>query len=156
MCYLIVICRVKWGSITGVVVMDSEICGVVDMVSEAFSIRFVDIDQPLFRFLDLFDRCTCVEFIVHARNIILTKLVLVSLSTRFAVIIGDVLVLLVTWSKTARSYRESRRTGIRAPLATLLFRDGERDFGVCALSHKLISIFRDVLFRVNPFLLSTF
>ena len=50
---------------------------------------------------------------------------LVSLATRIAVIIGDILVLLVTWSKTTQSYRESRRLGIQAPLATLLFRDGE-------------------------------
>ena len=50
---------------------------------------------------------------------------LVSMATRIAVIIGDVLVLLVTWSKTAQLYRESRRLGIKAPLATLLFRDGE-------------------------------
>ena len=42
-----------------------------------------------------------------------------------AVIIGDALVLLVTWSKTAQSYRECRRLEIKAPLATLLFHDGE-------------------------------
>ncbi|KAI0084393.1 hypothetical protein BDY19DRAFT_1051285 [Irpex rosettiformis] len=30
----------------------------------------------------------------------------------------------ITWSKTARSYREARRLQIKAPLATLLFRDG--------------------------------
>lgn len=56
---------------------------------------------------------------------LLTQLDLVSLATRIAVIIGDVLVLLVTWSKTAQLYRESRRLRIKAPLATLLFRDGE-------------------------------
>ena len=49
----------------------------------------------------------------------------VSLATRIAVIIGDVLILLVTWSKTAQLYYESRRLGIKAPLATLMFRDGE-------------------------------
>ena len=48
----------------------------------------------------------------------------VSLTTRIAVIIGDVLVLLVTWSRTAQLSRESQRLGIKAPLATLLFRDG--------------------------------
>ena len=37
----------------------------------------------------------------------------------------DVLVLLVTWSKTAMAYRETRRLGIKAPLVTLLFRDGK-------------------------------
>ena len=50
---------------------------------------------------------------------------LVSFATRIAVIIGDGLVLLVTWFETAQSYRELRRLGIRAPLAALLFRDGE-------------------------------
>ena len=50
---------------------------------------------------------------------------LVSMTTRVAVIIADVLVLLVTWSKTAQLYRESRRLGIKAPLATLMIRDGE-------------------------------
>ena len=48
-----------------------------------------------------------------------------TLATRIAIIIGDVLVLLVTWSKTAQFYRESKRLRIKAPLATLLFRDGE-------------------------------
>ena len=43
--------------------------------------------------------------------------------------IGDVLVLLVTWSKTAESYREARRLRIRAPLATLLLRDGQYPIG---------------------------
>ena len=52
----------------------------------------------------------------------------VSLATRIAVIISDVLVLLVTWSKTAQLYHESRHLGIKAPLAILLFRDGEREF----------------------------
>ena len=49
----------------------------------------------------------------------------VSLATRIAVIIGDILVLVVTWSKTMQLYRESQRLGVRAPLATVLFRDGE-------------------------------
>ena len=58
-------------------------------------------------------------------NTALTRPDSVSLLTRIAVIIGDVLVLLITWSKTAQLHRESRRLGIKAPLATLLFRDGE-------------------------------
>ena len=49
----------------------------------------------------------------------------VSLGTRLAVIVGDVLVLLVTWAKTAQSYREARRLKVEAPLVTLLFLDGE-------------------------------
>ena len=58
-------------------------------------------------------------------NTALTHFDSVSLATRIAVIIGDVLVLGVTWSKTMQLYRESRHLGIKAPLATLLFRDGE-------------------------------
>ena len=49
----------------------------------------------------------------------------VSLGTCAAFIIGDTLVLLVTWFKTAQLYREVHHLGIKAPLATLLFRDGE-------------------------------
>ncbi|KAI0769493.1 hypothetical protein BC629DRAFT_783963 [Irpex lacteus] len=39
-------------------------------------------------------------------------------------ILGDVLVLVVTWSSTARVYRTAQRSGVKAPLATLLLRDG--------------------------------
>ena len=58
-------------------------------------------------------------------NTVLTQLDLVSLATRITVIIGDMLALLVTWSKTAQLYRDSQRLEIKAPLATLLFRDDE-------------------------------
>ncbi|KAI0089249.1 hypothetical protein BDY19DRAFT_993466 [Irpex rosettiformis] len=47
-----------------------------------------------------------------------------SLSSRISVIVGDILVLLVTWSKSIKLYREARQSKIEAPLATLLFRDG--------------------------------
>lgn len=40
------------------------------------------------------------------------------------VIIADVLVLAVTWSKTAPLYLEARRLHIKSPLAAMLFRDG--------------------------------
>lgn len=48
----------------------------------------------------------------------------VSMITRISVIIGDVLVLAATWTKSAQAYREARQLNIRAPLATVLFRDG--------------------------------
>ncbi|KAI0084384.1 hypothetical protein BDY19DRAFT_909860 [Irpex rosettiformis] len=48
-----------------------------------------------------------------------------SLSARISAILGDILVLLVTWSKTAKLHREARQLNIKAPLATLLFCDGE-------------------------------
>ncbi|KAI0086788.1 hypothetical protein BDY19DRAFT_328976 [Irpex rosettiformis] len=41
-----------------------------------------------------------------------------------AVIIADVLILLVTWLKTAKAYYEARQLKIRTPIITLLFRDG--------------------------------
>ena len=65
------------------------------------------------------------RFTFYYRGALLKYENLVSLGTRVTAIIGDIFVLLVTWSKTASSYREARRLGIRAPLATLLLRDGE-------------------------------
>ncbi len=55
----------------------------------------------------------------------MTMRCVVAVSTRIAVFLADVLVLLVTWSKTAHLYREARRLDVKAPLATLLFRDGQ-------------------------------
>lgn len=49
---------------------------------------------------------------------------LVSLTTRISVVIGDVIVLIVTWLKTARAYREAQRLNLESPLATMLFLDG--------------------------------
>ncbi|KAI0769492.1 hypothetical protein BC629DRAFT_1292144, partial [Irpex lacteus] len=62
-----------------------------------------------------------------------SNLVPVSLITRVAVIIGDILVLVTTWSQTARSYQEARRLNIRAPLVTMLFRDGAMQDHVCSI-----------------------
>ncbi len=39
-------------------------------------------------------------------------------------IIGDILVLVVTWMKTAQSYSEARRLKMKAPLSRMLIRDG--------------------------------
>ncbi|KAI0804508.1 hypothetical protein BC629DRAFT_1590775 [Irpex lacteus] len=49
---------------------------------------------------------------------------IVSLVTRVSVIVGDVLLIAVTWFKTARLYKDARKLNVKAPLATLLFRDG--------------------------------
>lgn len=49
----------------------------------------------------------------------------VSLSSRIAVIMADVLVLVVTWSKSLRIYMDARRCKTNLPVATLLVRDGE-------------------------------
>ncbi|KAI0084418.1 hypothetical protein BDY19DRAFT_997771 [Irpex rosettiformis] len=80
-----------------------------------------------------------------------------SLGTRISVIIGDVLVLLVTWSKTAKSYNEARKQKIESPLAMMLFRDGTLYFGVLLIINVLEVIQRNIpsLFTVQlsgPFL----
>ena len=59
------------------------------------------------------------------------------------------LVLLVTWSKTLQLYRESRRLVIKAPLATLLFRDGERELIIEIPFDELNHVFRNVLLCVS-------
>ena len=102
-----------------------------DVVKGA-SIRVRVDDQPVLQCSDVLPLGVCVfQGLVCA---IRYSCPLVSLTARIAVIIGDVLVLLVTWYKTAQSYRESRRLGIKAPLATLMFRDGERELMIAYLS----------------------
>lgn len=79
------------------------------------------------RQLNNFDITRCPDVSAHIKSIslrIYTQDATVSLATRISVIIGDVLVLAVTWTKTAQAYQEARRLNIRAPLATMLFRDG--------------------------------
>ncbi|KAI0338133.1 hypothetical protein BDW22DRAFT_1302324, partial [Trametopsis cervina] len=48
----------------------------------------------------------------------------VSLATRICASLADVLVLSVTWYKTANIYRTGRKHGVDSPLITLLLRDG--------------------------------
>lgn len=47
-----------------------------------------------------------------------------SLVARISAIIGDAIVLVVTWVKTAKLYSDARRTGVKAPLAVMLIEDG--------------------------------
>ncbi|KAI0803011.1 hypothetical protein BC629DRAFT_89367 [Irpex lacteus] len=56
-----------------------------------------------------------------------------------AVILGDILVLAVTWFKTARLYNEARRQRKNFPLATMLFRDGTLYF-VILLTLNILQI----------------
>ena len=103
--------------------MDSELCTIILSWSEGFKIRCAVIILPVWQRSDALPQ-VCVHFkisyvaVQHSSHV-------VSLATRIAVIIGDVIVILVTWSKTSQLYRESRHLGIKAPLATLMFRDGE-------------------------------
>ncbi|PSS32229.1 hypothetical protein PHLCEN_2v1998 [Hermanssonia centrifuga] len=64
--------------------------------------------------------------------------ILIELGTRIALIVGDALVLAVTWVKTARNLAEGARIGMRTPLSTMLLRDGTIYF---ALQPILISRF---------------
>lgn len=48
----------------------------------------------------------------------------VSLSTRIAVIVADLIVLAVTWYKAAGTVIEAYRLGIRVPVSEILLRDG--------------------------------
>ncbi len=118
---------------TAVVVANSEICGQVPAGSDDHLLTYV---SPLcMNSLSLSgDRLASVVVSAHlcgcSPQFILARLV--SLATRTAVIVGDVLVLVITWTKTAQAYREARRMKIRAPLATILFRDGA-EYGILVL-----------------------
>ncbi|KAI0701048.1 hypothetical protein BC835DRAFT_1303840 [Cytidiella melzeri] len=48
-----------------------------------------------------------------------------TLATRICVILADLLVLTVTWAKTVSTKRRAMRTGLNAPLITMLLRDGD-------------------------------
>ncbi|KAI0093015.1 hypothetical protein BDY19DRAFT_989699 [Irpex rosettiformis] len=74
-----------------------------------------------------------------------------TLGTRISVIIGDFLVLLVTWSKSAKLYHEAGQLRINAPLATLLFRDGTFYFIVLLILNVLQAIDTNIpfLFTMN-------
>ncbi|KAI0818721.1 hypothetical protein BC629DRAFT_1463743 [Irpex lacteus] len=64
------------------------------------------------------DVCTSIPALSVKTQFLLT------LTTRIAVILGDVLVLAVTWMKTAYVYKEALQLNLWAPYATILFRDG--------------------------------
>ncbi|EMD31432.1 hypothetical protein CERSUDRAFT_119802 [Gelatoporia subvermispora B] len=49
-------------------------------------------------------------------------------ATRVCLITSDVIVLLTTWAKSFLMWRDARRLGIPAPLATMLLRDGTAYF----------------------------
>ncbi len=67
-------------------------------------------------------------------------------------IIGDVLVLAVTWTKTAQAYLEARRLQIKAPLATMLLRDGMVFHSdLVSLFHLLIVIFLGTVYFMYVF-----
>ncbi|KAL4248426.1 hypothetical protein ABKN59_008114 [Abortiporus biennis] len=54
----------------------------------------------------------------------------VALLTRSLAALCEVIVLLATWAKTYTIWQESKRVGLRAPITTLLLRDGTIYFGL--------------------------
>ncbi|KAI0809274.1 hypothetical protein BC629DRAFT_1106994 [Irpex lacteus] len=63
-----------------------------------------------------------------------------ALSTRSVVISADIIVILVTWLKTGRTYREARQQKVVAPLSRLLLRDGTIYFLVLLVINILVPI----------------
>ncbi len=49
----------------------------------------------------------------------------VVLSTRLTLIIADIMVLILTWLKTYHANKDAIQLGIRSPLSTLIYRDGQ-------------------------------
>ncbi len=126
---------------TAAVVEDSEICGQVPAGSDDHLSAYVSPiclnslslsgDRLAFVVVSA-HLCGCSPQFIPKRP--------VSLATRTAVIVGDVLVLVITWTKTAQAYREARRMKIRAPLTTIVFRDGAiNEYGILYCSSLMAS-----------------
>lgn len=64
-------------------------------------------------------------------------------------IVGDMFVLVVTWMKTAKSYREARRLNIEAPLSTMLIRDGAAVYINIAVMITDCDVHRNILLCVR-------
>ncbi|KAI0690101.1 hypothetical protein BC835DRAFT_1308044 [Cytidiella melzeri] len=79
-----------------------------------------------------------------------------SLATRVAVILADLIVIFVTWSKTMQAYRIARTHSFKAPLVTMLFRDGTLYFtrvaSVLFLLNVIVLLHNNIL-SVNPTLI---
>ncbi|THG95122.1 hypothetical protein EW026_g6472 [Hermanssonia centrifuga] len=69
---------------------------------------------------------------------------MVSLGTRIALGLGDTLVLVVTWVKTARNLTEGARIGMRTPLSTMLLRDGTIYFAIILMMNIAQMVVRAV------------
>lgn len=64
--------------------------------------------------------------------LLIRELVSVSLSTRIALIIADIIVLAITWKRTASTVREASRINVRVPLSEVLIRDGKHKYSMSA------------------------
>ncbi|KAI0769552.1 hypothetical protein BC629DRAFT_1442232 [Irpex lacteus] len=63
-----------------------------------------------------------------------------AISTRTALTIADIVVLVVTWSKTIHAYIAARKLNIGAPLASMLLRDGTIYFLILLVLNVLQSL----------------
>ncbi|EKM57575.1 uncharacterized protein PHACADRAFT_192722 [Phanerochaete carnosa HHB-10118-sp] len=67
----------------------------------------------------------CIEFPNYSDEVDhICTFSLLLLFTRIPLIVADVLILILTWMKTHRQYREAKLLNIKSPLATCLIRDG--------------------------------
>ncbi|EMD41379.1 hypothetical protein CERSUDRAFT_101860 [Gelatoporia subvermispora B] len=78
--------------------------------------------------------------------------VAMEVGTRVCVIASDVIVLVVIWLKTYSTWRDSKRHGIKTPLATLLLRDGEMllSLNILNIAGQTTNIFADAAAFSTP------
>ncbi|KAI0088349.1 hypothetical protein BDY19DRAFT_950467 [Irpex rosettiformis] len=76
----------------------------------------------------------------------------ISLSTRVALIIADLIVLVVTWRQAAGTVREASRINVRVPLSEVLIRDGTFFFvGLLAINiYQVLSSNIDAVHQFVP------
>lgn len=75
--------------------------------------------------------------------------------TRGCVVFADVLVLIVTWVKTFKQWKEARQLNMSLSVTRLLLRDGTSSIDLVvqvALSHQLFHNFRHVVFCVSVYI----
>ncbi|OCH87873.1 hypothetical protein OBBRIDRAFT_735475, partial [Obba rivulosa] len=79
-------------------------------------------------------------------------LAVVTVATRVCSIVSEVVVLLVTWLKAYSIWRDARRLNLRAPVATILLRDGTSHpphLSYDSLGPLIYSCFRHTILRVS-------
>ncbi|KAI0337835.1 hypothetical protein BDW22DRAFT_846671 [Trametopsis cervina] len=68
----------------------------------------------------------------------------VSLPARISACLADVLVLFITWYRTADVHKTARMEGLRSPITTLLLRDGTLYFNVLLLINITAMVFGNI------------
>ncbi|THG94501.1 hypothetical protein EW026_g6979 [Hermanssonia centrifuga] len=132
------------------------------------------------RVFALWDRNVPMTLLVLALNLVPVAVNITRYSARFAItlstsltgsiliVLGDALVLAVTWLKTARNLTEGARIGMRTPLSTMLLRDGTIYFAVLLMmnialvviltvpSFQFFGVVSTVIGTLQPILISRF